>query len=103
MNLLLFKEWFFNEMPITKFDLVGDWDKNAPQRGYNRQDIGILTNPKAVEKIHKKWSNTDYDFDFYFVRAKNAWKQREIGQVTKEFAKEQFGLDIEDHDSYIKS
>lgn len=101
MNLLLFKEWIFNEMPITRFDLVGNWDKDAPQRGYNRQDVGILTNPKAVEKIHKKWSNTEYDFDFYFVRAKNAWKQREIGKVSREFAKEQFGIDVPQNDDKI--
>jgi hypothetical protein len=98
---LLFKEWIINEMPITRFDLVGDWDKDAPQRGYSRQDVGILTNPKAVEKIHRKWSNTDYDFDFYFVRAKNAWKQREIGQVSREFAKEQFGIDVPTKDDKI--
>lgn len=90
-----------SEMPITRFDLVGDWGKDSPKRGYNNKDIGILTNSKAVDKIHKRWSNTEYEFDFYFLRAKNAWKNREVGEVTKEFVKNEFGLDIEPEENRI--
>lgn len=90
-----FKKYFLNEMPIDRFNLLGKWGKDDPKRGYNNQDIGILTNPKAVEKIKRKWSKTDFDFDMYFVRDKNAWKYREVGVVTPEFAESQFGIKID--------
>jgi hypothetical protein len=50
-----FKEWLkLNEMPITNFNLVGQWGKDAKRAyGFSKKDTGILENPKAVEKIHK--------------------------------------------------
>jgi hypothetical protein len=90
-----FKNWLLNEMPISKFQLAGQWEPEAKRAyGYNKQDIGILTNPKAVEKIHKIWSNTEYDFDFYFLRSKQAYLQREIGEVTPEWVEKNLGVDI---------
>jgi len=90
-----FKNWLLSEMPISKFQLAGQWEPEAKRAyGYNKQDIGILTNPKAVEKIHKIWSNTEYDFDFYFLRSKQAYLKREIGEVTPQWVEENLGVDI---------
>lgn len=72
---LLFKEWIINEMPINKLELIGKWGNNDPLRRYTKIDAGILTSPKGVEKIKQKWSRTEYDFNLYFVRDKNAWKE----------------------------
>lgn len=89
-----FKQWLA-EMPINQFNLVGNWDKEKPQYGYNRQDRGILTSPKAVAKIHKMWSNTKQNFDLYFVRSSLSYKNRfGRGETTPQKVKEDFDLDI---------
>jgi len=87
-----FKQWL-NEMPITTFQTIGKWNK--PGQGFNAQDIGILNNPAAVEKIHKKWSNTQENFDFYFVKQPGASKFQQVGEVTPEWVKQNLNLDIQ--------
>ncbi|RTK93318.1 MAG: hypothetical protein EKK64_10435 [Neisseriaceae bacterium] len=82
-------------MPITSFNLRGDWDRNAKNKyGYNSQDAGIIGNEKGVEKIKRLWSNSKEDFDLFFVRQKNAWKYLEKGEVSPEWVKENLGFDI---------
>jgi len=49
-----FKEWItqLNEMPITNMTFQGSWGPKATSGyGYNWQDLGILQNPNATEKI----------------------------------------------------
>jgi len=101
MDQINFKSWLLDEMPITNFQTIGKWGPNDRPRGYNKQDIGILTNPKAVEKIHKLWSNTKENFDLYFVRQPNAPKYLEQGEVTPEWVKENLGLDIQPNEENI--
>lgn len=91
---LLFKQWIYNEMPIKKLELIGKWGDNDPLRRYTKIDAGILTNPKGVEKIKQKWSRTEYDFNLYFVRDKNAWKEFFTGEVDSEYVKKNLNLDI---------
>lgn len=86
---------FLNEMPITHFDMRGDFSHDAKrQYGFNWQDSGILNNPKAVEKIHKSFSNTKQNFDLYFLRDKNAARYYEIGKVTPQWVQENLKVDI---------
>jgi hypothetical protein len=89
-----FKSWLLTEMPITKFQLAGDWSDNAPTRKFKRADIGILTSLKGVEKIHKKWSNTKDNFELYFVRSKDASKYEQIGEVDLQWVKDNLGLHL---------
>jgi len=89
-------------MPINKFQLMGQWEPEAKRAyGYSRQDIGILTNPSAVEKIHRHWSNSKNDFEFYFLRSSMARKQVEVGEVKPDWVKENLGIDIEPKESAI--
>lgn len=91
-----FKQWLLSEMPITKFQLQGNWQpNNRSGNGFDKKSIGILTNPKAVEKIHRKWSNTKENFELYFVRQIGASKFNEVGEVSKEWVKEKLGMDIQ--------
>ncbi len=84
------------EMPITQFQLKGGWETESKRKyGYSPQDIGILTNPKAVQKIHKSWSNSKNDFEFYFLRSFKASKHVEVGQVSQEWVKENLEIDIQ--------
>ena len=57
-------------------------------------DAGILGNHKAVEKIHKKWSNTKQNFDFYFIRDQKAFKFVQQGEVDQDWVKKNLGEDI---------
>ena len=97
---LSFKDWFLqhgpglHEMPITDFQLMGKWGPKDLPRGYTKQDIGILTNPKAVEKIHKQWSNTKQNFDLYFLRSPKAHKHLQVGLVTPDWVKQNLQVDI---------
>lgn len=88
-----FLEWLINEMPITSFQLKGNWE-NGKKYGYTDKDIGILTNPKGVAKIYKSWSNTKENFDLYFLRSYKAYKQDQLGVQTAEQVKEKFDIDI---------
>lgn len=97
-----FKDWLLNEMPISKFQLMGQWGPDAKRAyGYSKQDTGILQSPAAVSKIHKHWSNTQYDFDFYFLRSNKARKQVEVGQVSPEWVKQNLDVDIQPNEDAI--
>ncbi len=89
-----FKNWILTEMPITNFQLVGDWNGKR-QYGYNKKDIGILTNPKAVEKIERAWSNTKQNYRLFFVKSQQASKFLQVGEVKPEWIKTNLDIDIE--------
>ncbi len=89
-----FKNWLYTEMPITRFQLMGQWEPNSKKYGYDKKDIGILTSPRGVEKIHKLWSNTKFNFDFYFLRSSLGYKYIELGEVTIDWVKKNLGVDI---------
>lgn len=87
-----FRDFLLNEMPITNFTLKGQWGPDAKRRyGYNAQDTGILENPKAVEKIHRSWSNSKNDFDLWFLRTPKAWKHIEKGEVDEKWIRDNLG------------
>lgn len=89
-------------MPINKFQLVGQWGPDAKRKyGYDTKDIRILTNPKAVEKIHKKWSNSKYDFDLYFLRSYQGYKNTEENEVSSAWVKENLGIDVQPNEDAI--
>jgi len=53
-----------HEAPIGEFEFVGNRDKNT---NFNRVDKEILTNPRSVEKIKKKWNNTTETYNMWFL------------------------------------
>lgn len=90
-----FIEWLINEMPINKFNLVGDWGPKAPKRGFDKPSIGILTSPKGVQKIRNMWSKTEVDFDMYFVRQPNAMKFVQMGEVNSAWLKDNLNINLQ--------
>jgi len=98
-----FKSWIICEMPINQFQLIGKWNQGTqkPYHGYKKDDIGILTNPAGVEKIHKKWSNTQQTFDFYFLRSKEGNKHIEVGEVSPEWVKKELAIDIQPNEDNV--
>lgn len=89
-----FRQFF--EMPVTNFQLLGQWsDPKAKRYGYHRDDIGILTNPAGVEKIKRKWSKTEMPFDLYFLRSPQGYKVREVGEVDQEYLRDVLKINIQ--------
>jgi hypothetical protein len=91
--MISFKQ-FLMEMPTTQFKLLGQWDPNSKKYGYSQKDIGILTSPKAINKIHKSWSNSKNDFEFYFLRSFKASKHIEVGEVSSQWVKDNLEIDV---------
>lgn len=91
-----FKDWLLNEMPISNFKRIGNWDRNAQKKyGFSSQDAGIIGNDKAVAKIIRRWSNTKQNFDLYLVRTQKAYKHVQRGQVSPEFVQQDMGVDMQ--------
>lgn len=94
MQDINFKDWLLSEMPITNFNLIGKWKPEDRKYGYSDKDVGILTNQRAVDKIHRKWSNSKENFDLYFVKAPKAHTFTNVGMVDSEWVKKNLNLDI---------
>ena len=91
-----FKEYFYlNEMPITGFNKIGNWQGNSKKYGYDKSDLKLLNNEKYIEKIINKWSKTNHNFALYFVRNPSAYKYIEIGEVSADWVKENLSIDIQ--------
>lgn len=72
-------------MPITHFELIGNWDK-GPQYKWNYQDVACLT--KGKDKIIRLFDKTPHNFNFYFVKNKFAQHYLQYGRVNEEWVKE---------------
>lgn len=112
-----FKNWILTEMPINKFELIGNWGKGRgsdPQLrfpfgqedakkkyGYKKDDIGILTSPIAVQKIKNQWLKTKHKFEFYFLRSKEGKNFVEVGEVGHDFLLKKLNLTEEDIPSHF--
>ena len=97
-----FKNFILSEMPISKFQLMGQWGPEAKRKyGYSAKDTGILENPKAVEKIHKHWSNIKNNFDLYFLRSYAGMKHVEVGEVKPLWILNNLGVSIEPKEDTI--
>jgi hypothetical protein len=101
-NMDNFKNFILSEMPISKFQLMGQWGPEAKRKyGYSAKDTGILENPKAVEKIHKHWSNSKNNFDLYFLRSYAGMKHVEVGEVKPSWVLKNLGVSIEPKEDTI--
>jgi hypothetical protein len=81
-------------MPMGNLELIGNWEPTDKPRGYDKASIGIVTNPKGVEKIKRLWSKVDPYFDVYLLRSPQGYKYTEVGKVEPEFLKDKLGIDI---------
>lgn len=90
-----FKQWLLlKEMPINKMDFIGDWNPEAKRKyGFDKIDAGLLSSEKARIKICHMWRNVPQKINICFVRSKDAYKYREIGEVSLDWVKENLKLD----------
>lgn len=88
-------------MPITNFELVGEWGSKSPKRKYKQVDINILTNDKAVNKIHRKFSRTKHKFNFIFLRSKLGAQYLQQGVKDQEWVETNLGIKYTPDDDAI--
>jgi hypothetical protein len=94
MSIAAHFDSILSEMPIGNLQKLGDWEKGAKQRGYDKPSIGILSNDNGVEKIRKLWGKVDQTFDLYFLRSSDGWKHTEVGEVSEDWVRENLKIDI---------
>ena len=96
------------EMPITKFDVQGNFNPNAtpkydrknPQYGYNWQDEKLMTNPKAIAKIIDKFSNTKQNFEIYVIKSPD-YRSAPYGSTNPEYLQRTYNVDIQPNPNSI--
>lgn len=81
----------YTEAPIADFDLVGNWNKSAPKRGFDKKSVDLLSNPVTVEKYKKFFKKYPIELDVYFLRNKDAQNYVEYGIVNADFVREKMG------------
>lgn len=88
-----FKSWLLSEMPIQNLHVVGNWE--SPKK-YGWDDISkkIITSPKGIEKIKKRWTLARHNFDIYLLKNPKVHKYVNYGRTNPVFVKTNLGLDI---------
>lgn len=91
-----FKQWL-SEMPISKAELVGKWDKwpegKKQHQHWDKASYNILTNDPGLEKLKNKWKNVPQTFDMYFIKKAGMRDHIEVGDVDEEYL-EQLGIKV---------
>lgn len=86
-----FIKWLI-EAPIADYQTVGDFNK--PHSFKDKRDRTLITNPRSVERAHKKFANSDMDFNFIFVNKLGASKFQEVGEVDINYIQKNLGDDV---------
>ena len=81
-----------NEMPLGKFDTVGDFDKGSSFR--DKKDRKMISNPRFKDVVAKKFKNTYYTINMFFVNSKEANGHTEGGAVEIEWVRENLGDEV---------
>lgn len=91
MNLI--KEYIrtlLSEAPIGDFDVIGRPIKTDKPGSFDKQDRKLLSNPKAIEKIKRKWEKTPYNFNMYLLNVpqlnKSNFRERGVIERNSEFS-----------------
>ena len=72
------------EAPIGDYSLIGNWgDKEKSNSFHDPKDRKLVQNPKAIEKVRKKFGQTEYVLNFYFVNLPGMRKHSETGLVDR--------------------
>jgi hypothetical protein len=80
------------EAPITDYQTIGDFSKNSSFR--KERDRFLIKNPSTIEYVKKKFNNTLYDIEMYFVNSPAANKHTEVGEVTIDWVEKNLGGDV---------
>jgi hypothetical protein len=82
-------------MALSNLQKIGKWDDDKNRHGYDKPSIGILTSPSGLKKLEDTFNRIGgWDFNLYFVKKPNAWKEREKGVVDSEYLRNTLGLEV---------
>lgn len=75
-------EELYTEMALSNLQKIGKWEDKKSRHGYDKASIGILSSPEGLKKLENTFNKIGgWDFNLYFVKLPNAWKQQETGLV----------------------
>ncbi len=82
LDLREYVRHMLGEMPVRQMKSVGDFGKGG---GFKALDRRLLSSERALNKIEGQWSNTGFDFDFYFLQVPqlNKSEYREHGVISE--------------------
>ena len=78
---------FIDEMSLTKYQPMGDFDKPGPFRGADKK---LVPHPKSELKTQQFFEQTPYDFRLFFSNIPGTGKYSEHGPMSPEQIKEVF-------------
>jgi hypothetical protein len=77
-----FLEELYTEMALSNLQTIGKWQDDKNRHGYDKASVGILSSPAGLKKLEDTFNKIGgWDFNLYFVKLPNAWKQSEMGLV----------------------
>lgn len=85
----------YQEMALSNLQKIGKWGKDEKNRhGYDKASIGILSSPAGLKKLENTFNRIgNWDFNLYFVKKPNAWKEAERGLVDSNYLRVTLGLE----------
>jgi len=87
-------ENLYSEMALTNLKKIGKWDDAKNRHGYDKPSIGILTSPSGLKKLEDTFNRiSNWDFNLYFLKNTNAWKESERGIVDANYLRATLGLE----------
>jgi hypothetical protein len=82
-------------MALSNLQKIGQWGNTKNRHGYDKQSIGILSSPSGLKKLEQKFNKIgNWDFNLYFVKNTNAWRENETGMVTPQALERNLGLKV---------
>ena len=90
----IFLQQIYQEMALTNLQKIGKWDDKKNRHGYDKASIGILSSPAGLKKLENSFNRIgNWDFNLYFVKLPNAWKEAERGLVDPNYLRVTLGLE----------
>ena len=91
MQKITFKQ-FITEAPLGDYQTIGNFDKAYSFK--HKTDRIMVTSPKAIENVRRKFGKTKYTINMFFVNKPEARGKSERGKVDLEWVEENFGEDV---------
>jgi len=85
---------FLIETPIGDYKPIGDFSKR--QSFKDKRDRMLIQHPRSIERMRKKFDNTEYNFNLFFVNSKEGKEHKEVGMVKLDYVRKNLGDEVAD-------
>lgn len=93
-NKISLTTYLLHEAPIGDYQTFGDFKKRHSVR--DKRDRMLMTHPRSVERLKKKFENTEYMFNLFFVNTPQAKDHMEVGLVKLDWVRQNLGDEVAD-------